>query len=432
MVTASEIGDRHQLKKWLKPRPREDGIAIAHRAALRVLPLWGARMHDAWAREGDLTSLPLLRCQLVSGTTALAPTAATKAIASEAANRANASVLTSNAVAYASAAAYVAYANADCASLITLDTTDVANAVANVIDAAAYATGFVDAFWGQIPQDARLLDAGHQPLYSPLWSGDDPDELQHAEAGMLRIWASDPPDRWAFWQRWWAGAKSGRPIDPQLQLAIVQGIDNATWQDPDATAARIREIEAAFYDKPQDTDNLLEAMPQGAPAQIGQTRRAMVQHRRELPPTFDAVLGFIALEVERLRGRNARSQDEADEIARQILSLATIGQAVAELQALVPATGTMTGAEAEQAEKLGRLYLRTFREWAHNSAAELVDSTARFGLVGASTTALTAIGLPASLVMPCALAMFASKDMIAKLKSAKDLLPNGSDKGGSA
>lgn len=82
------------------------------------------------------------------------------------------------------------------------------------------------------------------PVRATLWSRKMPEALVKAERAMLAIWDAEPAARWEFWRRWWAGAKTGAPIDPQLQLAIVQGIDEATWNDPDAVAARIVEIEA--------------------------------------------------------------------------------------------------------------------------------------------------------------------------------------------
>lgn len=63
---------------------------------------------------------------------------------------------------------------------------------------------------------------------------------------MLAIWDGDPPDRWAFWRRWWEGAKTGQPLDPELQLAIVKGIDEECWKDPDKVAERIAQIEDQF------------------------------------------------------------------------------------------------------------------------------------------------------------------------------------------
>ncbi len=63
---------------------------------------------------------------------------------------------------------------------------------------------------------------------------------------MQALWHNDGNKRWEFWARWWESAVRGEPLDPNLQLAIVQGIDEETWKDPDKVAARIVEIEARF------------------------------------------------------------------------------------------------------------------------------------------------------------------------------------------
>ncbi len=73
------------------------------------------------------------------------------------------------------------------------------------------------------------------------------------EAKMLSNWDTDPKPRWAFWRRWWNGVVTGRPLDPKLQLALVEEIDDETWRDPDKVAARIVEIEEEFH-KSADVD----------------------------------------------------------------------------------------------------------------------------------------------------------------------------------
>ncbi len=80
----------------------------------------------------------------------------------------------------------------------------------------------------------------------PLWTDDCPGWFLRHDALTVTHWNTESSIRWAFWKRWWEGAKTGNPVDPALQLAIVQGIDDETWKDPDAVAARIVEIERQF------------------------------------------------------------------------------------------------------------------------------------------------------------------------------------------
>ena len=63
---------------------------------------------------------------------------------------------------------------------------------------------------------------------------------------MLNIWAEDPQDTWHFWVRWWGGAQAGKPINPDLQLAIVQELNEDDWSDPVEAAKKIKGIEARF------------------------------------------------------------------------------------------------------------------------------------------------------------------------------------------
>ncbi|WP_305970471.1 MULTISPECIES: hypothetical protein [unclassified Mameliella] len=57
-MRAEDFEDQRTLVAWLRERPRRDAVVIAHRTALRALPLWGAAMGEDWARKGDLTALP--------------------------------------------------------------------------------------------------------------------------------------------------------------------------------------------------------------------------------------------------------------------------------------------------------------------------------------------------------------------------------------
>ena len=84
MIEIEDIKDQGSLKRWLIEWPQENGkdeaqaraiaVSIAHRAAMRVLPLWWAWTLTDDARNRDLTALPVLRCSLISGVAVIAPT----------------------------------------------------------------------------------------------------------------------------------------------------------------------------------------------------------------------------------------------------------------------------------------------------------------------------------------------------------------------
>lgn len=62
MVEIADIEDRDSLWGWLEDQPREVSVWIAHRSAMRLLPLWWDFVQrPADAKKGDLTALPVLR-----------------------------------------------------------------------------------------------------------------------------------------------------------------------------------------------------------------------------------------------------------------------------------------------------------------------------------------------------------------------------------
>ena len=69
-MKAEDIKDQKTVQAWLDARPEStresDAKAIAQRSALRVFPLFGATMMERWARNADLTALPILRLGLTS------------------------------------------------------------------------------------------------------------------------------------------------------------------------------------------------------------------------------------------------------------------------------------------------------------------------------------------------------------------------------
>ena len=139
MISAKDIKDRDSLKQWLKEWPDSQGmdeeaarkvaVTIAHRVAMRVFPITWKWFSSEAARKRDLTALPFLRCSLISGVACKYPTPEIK----KAADAATAT------------AAYAADAATDAAATAT---------AAYAADAAG------DDIWGQIQDDAVLIESG--------------------------------------------------------------------------------------------------------------------------------------------------------------------------------------------------------------------------------------------------------------------------------
>ena len=250
MTSASEIEDRKTLEAWLETRPRQDAVVIAHRSAMRVLPLWGAIMDADWVPRKGLTALPLLRSGLITGIATAFPI--TSDVAARAADHADATADRANAVFRAAArasargASTAASANSmEAASGISADAATATRAAAYAAYATAAQAGAA-AVWAMAKSDALALENEDTVMQSELWLGSTPLWFQAADKDMISVWDTEPKARWMFWRRWWQGVATGRQIDWQLQLAIVEGIDDETWENPDAVAARIAEIETAF------------------------------------------------------------------------------------------------------------------------------------------------------------------------------------------
>ncbi|WP_167647263.1 hypothetical protein [Mameliella alba] len=260
-MKAEDIKDRETLEAWLRERPRRDAVVIAHRAALRVLPIWGAAMGEDWARESGLTALPLLRCGLIS---AVVSVEASSRIASEAIAAAHALASDPSTLSRIMAASFRAAINAaDAAAASTLTGTEKATrALGHPAAYAVSAAADANLVYGASTNisDVTLLETGGDPVHLDLWSDSVQERFLKGERVMLELWDGDPPERWAFWRRWWEGAKTGQPLDPELQLAIVKGIDEETWKDPDKVAARIAEIEDAFNTERAAEDRLDEVI----------------------------------------------------------------------------------------------------------------------------------------------------------------------------
>jgi hypothetical protein len=218
------IGDRETLEAWLKGRGREDAVCIAHRAAMRVAPLFWGRLGGDWARERDLTALVTLWPLLTSGVARKYPTpevrdatAIAARVAVRVAARAATAIAARVAVRVAARAAYAAAAATAAAYAAATATAAAASDAADV----AYA------FWRGVRLDCAALEAGGDPFTLPLWDGPVPDPIAAAWTQTREDWAKAGGPVWAFWTQFTEDALAGRAQDWPLlhDIALIPAED---------------------------------------------------------------------------------------------------------------------------------------------------------------------------------------------------------------
>ncbi|WP_439121362.1 hypothetical protein [Marivita sp.] len=418
--------------------PKSDRQSLSLRSAQRAFPLWGSGMAERWAKGNNYSVLPVLRRLLVEKAVVEFPQAdlaqKKKDSVSDLEKLINAVSLLAEKIKRSKdnktrslyysqvTAIYGGYA---------LDGADSFPGRGVVFKGILYDVEQAESLYIAQKEDATLLRHNIDLSDKALWTMGQPDWFQEAEQTMQSKWDEDPYDRWHFWRRWWHGVVTGHPLDPQLQLAIVEGIDDETWKDPDAVAARILEIEAAFKPAAEDSQSIeheLSGLPKASQGASQNVSRAMIEHRRELPPTFETLLGYLSLEVERLQNRNYRDHDDAEEARRQISVLKTIYEAIERLKALVPEGEEMPQAQADEAEALTRLIFRRIVEWpralpgeAEDNIGELVDNSIRGTLIGGFAYLAPMVAVSPSAALVAGTVVFGGKKIVDAAKAAKGM-----------
>jgi hypothetical protein len=261
MIKIADIKDRDGLQSWLTDWPKENGLDeaaaravavwIAHRAAMRVLPIWWHWILTSdHARQHDLTAVEVLRANLVSGVARKTPTsdtmraaAAARTAASSAKAATDAATARSAAVRLAaarsatarSAAARSASAAARSAGAGAAAARSAANAAAAASSAATTA-----AIWSNIRTDCAMLADGRDLDQQRLWQGDNP---LHSEWQEIQ---DSLPQGWEFWRNWYQGALDGTPPNWPL-LEQIALIEPKIWDaGPEQLNAEIERLRVEF------------------------------------------------------------------------------------------------------------------------------------------------------------------------------------------
>lgn len=238
--------------------------------------------------------------------------------------------------------------------------------------------------WEAERHDLGLAETGRLAPHAPLGSKDDPRQADTFIHGTDKAkWL------WPFWFDWITGLLSGRPL-PQALLHRIAGLPDDLWLDPDRLAERIAE----HY--PPASAPVPAPPAEAIPLPPATTIRSQTERNRAvLPPTLAAIEGLIALEIDRLQRINYTDDAHMAECKRLIGVFTALAGAARGLAALIPATGPVTDSTAQEMTPLIRVYLEAATAWPRENAADLVDGTARLGLIALTTTLLTGLGMPA-------------------------------------
>ncbi len=272
VTDAVTITSKEELERWLSDKPREWAVAIAARAALRVVPVLGTegeRRGRTDARVG--VDLPVFRAVFLSSTMlgckakdrkalAIAAFAASRAALAAANVAASSNVAAASNVDAAAAAAGVAAFNSAAAADAVRSAANTAaygayvaydDAYPGAADAADAAAAFaadaaVAEVWAALSRDARTLAAAASDapvatlLRTPLWPGSDIPAWVQKGWALLRDAEALKAAGFDVWFDWYEGLlplKGSTPTDhfgPDLTRRIA--LQPPEWWDRGAEA----------------------------------------------------------------------------------------------------------------------------------------------------------------------------------------------------
>ncbi len=221
----------------MQGRSREDAVAIAARAALRVLPVfwqWSVKNHKT-----EQATLYVLRATLISAVLSKLPNSKMEN-AAQSATSAIYAVLSSGGYKLTEEATKAAYSSANAAAVGSGGIRAAVDAVLN----ASYAAVGVD-IWCEVRVDCETLHRGEDLLSTPLWSEENPYEKVWLNIKLTSSHAQNSPEKWRFWLDWYATMLNPTiRTDHWLFYQRVALIEELVWEDGvQAVATRISEID---------------------------------------------------------------------------------------------------------------------------------------------------------------------------------------------
>ncbi len=395
--------NENEFKTWLESLPESHGeerarqiaIWLASRSALRVMPLIFYSKLNQHATEAS--SLPFLRCLLISSAASIIPADEIEALASSAATLASSSPT----VLHPSSDSAVSSASA--AFSVTKDSANGESVLAACAAHNAISINFIGKkqIWGRLWIDAH--HAAHKGFDTPLplWAAVNPLRLSWDKL------KADVPEGWEFWVHWYDAHLAGRPLNPEMMKEIAL-IDPEDWEKSDKHANKVIHEIWQKYEKTAPTTQDLkqqQIIEQSYTSQTEQsfsgstisqkeihtTREAIERNKATLPPTIDALIGFIALEIERLQKVNYRDDSHQEDCSKQISRYCAMLLALEEIhKTTIDIKDTVRDDDAEKIIPTWKLYCDKFASIPREKIDRIVPATVILG----TATIAAQFGLP--------------------------------------
>lgn len=387
------MSDPDRLTAWFEALPRgteaeraesrRKAIAVAHRAAMRSLPLlWAATRRSQSDVMQDIGADALHLC-LASGVAAARPTPEILAVASHPRGRRDPPEADSG------IQSTIRKSNLSSAGI-----EDIFYAIANVRGVFAEPPQFGGLWqWSDPPENVTSIEADCEALEEgqaieklPLWHGPNPLAATWAE---LRSHMSEEDGEESFWITWYERVLRGYPPDENLltKIALIPAQDWA--KGPLHLNAIIAEIVRSHQSN----------SPQLNQGTIKLIQRTVAANTEVLPLQLAALLQVIDDEYERLRGDNALDPELRE---RMLAAFQRIRDAAIGIGVALPDQGAPDEVAAIEIGRWGAVLASALKHW-NNEAKKIVlgreaDPRVAFGsrvvVGGAVAGVLIGIGLP--------------------------------------
>lgn len=271
-----------------------------------------------------------------------------------------------------------------------------------------------------------------------LWIDGVPEEMSQIWSESVRQ-LSKKGDHWKPCLDWYGRVVAGEPWNEyELGESIIE-MPNKLWrEDVELELPRFEaSLEHAFQsngDSKQENGLVDNGSGTGFTPKALDTiavKSALVKNRKKLPPTLETILGYIELEIDRLQGKNFRSNEDKEETIRQINALESIYVAVSKLKVLVPKNEHIQEESTIEACSLIELIYSRIKEWPRSkpgdpedNVADLVDNSYRVAMIGGFVYAAPMLAVSTDIALIAGAALFGGKKIVDGAKAGKDILKN--------